>query len=762
MLIIGLTLVLVGFVPAQEPATSPGSTLPNVVYILADDMGCGDVSCLNPDAAWKTPHLDRVASEGMVFVDAHSGSSVCTPTRYGILTGRYAWRSRLKRGVLGGASRHLIPSDRMTVASFLKSQGYHSACIGKWHLGWDFAMNPDEPASIDFGGPVTNGPRSLGFDHDYCLNGSLDMGPYVYVEDGRVTAAPDRTTKNDDFQGFWRAGPTGADFVHEDVLGNFTRRGVTYVQERAKSKAPFFLYLALTAPHTPILPTKSFQGRSKTNAYGDFVLQVDDAVGQLMRAVDEAGVTENTIFIVTADNGCSPRARFEELETFGHRPSGPYRGAKADIFEGGHRVPFMVRWPRRVAATTRSSQTICLTDLLRTLADVVGEPLPDDAGEDSVSFYPSLVGADQPTGREAIVHHSINGSFAIRRGPWKLILCPGSGGWSAPRPKAAREQRLPLEQLYNLDDDPGERTNLAGTEPKIVKELTLLLGHYVEEGRSTPGPRQANEGDVEFLPQPYPKTVAAAFDRSEVVYKTVGETELKLHLFRPRGVHRPMPAIVFFFGGGWRGGTPKQFFPHCEDLAAQGILAMAAEYRVASTHGATPFDCVADARSAIRFLRRQADELGLDPDRIVAGGGSAGGHLAAATGTVEIPADESEAELLHSSRPNAMVLFNPVFDNGPKGYGYERIGDRYLEISPIHNLKSAIAPTIIFLGTEDQLVPVATAEKYRDLMVASGNECDLRLYPGQPHGFFNYRDGKNPFYRQTMDATIAFLKSHGY
>lgn len=483
----------------------PAQRLPNIVYVLADDMGFGDVSCFNPGAAWKTPHIDRLAAEGMMFTDAHSGSAVCTPTRYGVLTGRYAWRSRLKRGVLGGSSKHLIDPDRMTVASLLRQHGYRTACIGKWHLGWDFAREPADPGKIDFTAPVANGPRSNGFDHYYCHNGSLDMAPYVYVEDDCVTAPPDRVTVNTDYQGFWRKGPTGADFVHEDVLPNFTRRGVAWIRESARIGEPFFLYLALPAPHTPILPTAEFVGKSGTNAYGDFVLQVDATVGALMRALEEAGVGDDTLIIVTADNGCSPRAKFDELAAFGHDPSGPFRGHKADVYEGGHRVPFVARWPARVRAGTRSSQTICLTDLLRTCADIVGASLPDDAGEDSVSLLPALDGADDPPLREATVHHSINGSFAIRQGRWKLALCPGSGGWSDPKPRPARNQRLPLAQLFDLHADPGERDNVAKEHPEVVQRLTALLARYVDRGRSTPGAPQANDGKVDYLPDPYPK-----------------------------------------------------------------------------------------------------------------------------------------------------------------------------------------------------------------------------------------------------------------
>ena len=770
LLLAAACLTTLGAAPSPRVAAADK---PNVVYILADDMGYGDVSCLNEKSAWKTVHMDRLAAEGMVFTDAHSGSAVCTPTRYGILTGRYAWRSRSKRGVLGGASEHLIDPDRMTVADLLKKNGYHTACIGKWHLGWDWPKG-ENGKGIDYSRPVRNGPSVNGFDTYYCHSGSLDMAPYVYVENDRVTAPPDRTTENKDYQGFWRKGSTGADFRHADVLPNFTRRAVEYIQSRAREKTPFFLYLALAAPHTPILPTKEFEGKSGTNPYGDFVLQVDDTVGRVMKAVDAAGIAENTIFIMTSDNGCSPRARFEELERFGHDPSHVFRGHKADIFEGGHRIPFLVRWPSRVKPGSRSDETICLTDLVRTCSDILGDPLPDDAGEDSVSFLPALRG--EKTGkplREATIHHSINGSFAIRMGKWKLALCPGSGGWSAPKPAQAFKQELPLVQLFDLANDIGETKNLSQKRGDVVRRMIDRLEKTVRDGRSTPGKPQKNEGKTNFLPKGYSRrdageqatapSLRGEFGKAEIVYKTLGDIQLKLHVYSPSGKTKEgLAAIVFFFGGGWNGGNPSQFFPHCEHLASRGMVAVSAEYRVESRHKTTPFECVEDARSAIRYIRRNARKLGIDPNRIAAGGGSAGGHLAAATATVTVPSSETE-EKRASSRPDALVLFNPVFDNGPEGYGYNRVKDRYREISPLHNLEGKkVPPTVVFLGTRDNLIPVSTARKYKELMESGGNRCDLHLYEDQPHGFFNYRKGENEYYGRTVEAMDRFLEQLGF
>lgn len=466
---------------------------PNIIYVLADDLGYGDVSCFNPDSKIKTPHLDKLAAEGMIFTDAHSSSSVCTPTRYGILTGRYNWRSTLKKGVLGGESPALIKGDRETVASMLKKSGYATAYFGKWHLGWNWAKNADN--SIDFSKHVTKSPNSNGFDYAYGHCGSLDMAPYVYVENGLPTAIPIETTENADFQGFWRKGLTAPDFVHEDVTPNLFRRAFEYISQQAKSEKPFFLYLPLPSPHTPILPTEEWQGKSGLNPYGDFVMMIDGFMGQLSKTIKDAGIEENTIVIFTSDNGCSPRANFEELIAKGHNPSYIFRGHKADIFEGGHRVPFIVKWPKLIKPGSGSDQTICHTDFIATSASIVNFDLAENMAEDSYDLLPLFKNsASGEYLREATVHHSINGSFAIRKGDWKLALCPDSGGWSYPRPNIDTTDHLPPIQLYNLKNDPGEQQNLMTENPEKANELKQLLSKYIHNGRSTSGKNQKNDG----------------------------------------------------------------------------------------------------------------------------------------------------------------------------------------------------------------------------------------------------------------------------
>ena len=465
---------------------------PNIVYILTDDMGYGDVSALNPKAVWKTPYMDKLAKNGMIFTDAHSGSAVCTPTRYGVLTGRYSWRSKLKSGVLWGTSSPLLESGRMTVGSLLQKNGYSTACVGKWHLGLGWRKNNGK---IDFSQPVADGPNEHGFDYSYIIPASLDMAPYVYLENNKPTSVPTKTTASKIKYGWWRKGLTGDDFEHEQVLPHLTDKTVEYIDTHAKTDNPFFVYFAMPAPHTPILPTAQFKSKSKTNPYGDYVLEVDYMVGKVAEALERNGIAENTLIIVTSDNGCSPEANYKVLAEYGHDPSYIFRGNKADIYEGGHRIPFIACWPAKIKPGSKCSETVCLTDLMATCADIVGDKLPDNAGEDSVSLLPALLEKSHRNAlREATIHHSINGSFSIRQGKWKLEMCPGSGGWSDPRPKQARKMNLPKIQLYDLSVDISERKNVYKEHPDVVKRLVALMRKYVLDGRSTPGE-----------PQPYAK-----------------------------------------------------------------------------------------------------------------------------------------------------------------------------------------------------------------------------------------------------------------
>lgn len=501
---IGFVVLLT--VSDSAAAADQRQTRPNIVVILADDLGLGDVGATYPRCKIPTPHLNRLASQGMIFLDAHSGSSVCTPTRYGLLTGRYCWRSPLKSGVLFGYSPRLIEPGRQTVASLLKANGYHTACIGKWHLGMDWPLNEGGIASsdadarnVDYTKPILNGPLTVGFAEYIGISASLDMPPFIWIHNDRTVGLPT-------VEKTWiRKGLAHPDFEPSNVLPEIGKKTVAYLAERATKSEPFFLYVPLTSPHTPIVPTAAWQGKSGLNAYADFVMETDAVVGNILEALETFKLAENTLVIFTSDNGCSPQANIPELHKKGHDPSAGFRGHKADIFEGGHRVPFIVRWPGVVRPGSSSQHLVCLTDIARTATEAAGVPMPADSGEDSFSLIPILKGEENPAVRDHLVHHSINGSFAIREPRWKLNLCPDSGGWSPPRPGRDDTSSLPRVQLYNLNADPAETNNLASAYPELVTRLTKRLESIVADGRSTPGPKQRNTTPVTFTPAPRPQ-----------------------------------------------------------------------------------------------------------------------------------------------------------------------------------------------------------------------------------------------------------------
>jgi arylsulfatase A len=470
--------------PADKPLLrsllSAALRKPNVVVVLCDDLGYGDVHCLNPEhGKIATPHADALAREGMIFTDAHSGSSVCTPTRYGLLTGRYAWRTPLQSGVVQGFAPCLITEGQPTLATFLQEHDYATGIVGKWHLNFQY-VEPDSDTVLargdhslpPLGVTIPDGPLTHGFDRFFGFHHARDM--QAVIENDRVIAHREPVT----------------------MLPSLTREAVTFINDHADDEQPFFLYVPLSSPHTPIVPSPEWQGKSGLGDYGDFVMQTDATLGAVMEALEETGMADNTLLIFTSDNGCSKAAGIQQLAAAGHRVSGDLRGSKADLWDGGHRIPFILRWPGRVEAGSSCGQTICLTDLFATLADLLVDSPPRNAAHDSVSFLPALSGREIPAAREGIVHHSISGHFGYRSGPWKLLLCRGSGGWSSPNEKAAAKAAAPAVQLYNMHSDTGEQRNLAEEEPEVVERLLALLTKDVTTGRSTRGLEAANDIDT--------------------------------------------------------------------------------------------------------------------------------------------------------------------------------------------------------------------------------------------------------------------------
>jgi arylsulfatase A-like enzyme len=480
-----ITMVLSGVV------TAGAVERPNVVLIYADDMGYGEIEALNPERGRiPTPHLNRLADEGVIFTDAHTSSSVCSPSRYALLTGRYNWRTRLQNGVVQGNDDPLIAADRMTLANLFRDQGYSTAIIGKWHLNYNYEVPEDlkdeprqvksktrEPSGFPVGTYIPDGPITRGFDAFYGFHHAGSMSSIV---------RDDMIVKDMDVV---------------DVLPSITQEAVGFINQKsaeAKSGKPFFLYFPLSSPHGPIAPSKAWRGKSDLGAYGDFIMQTDAAVGAVMEALERNGLRENTIIIFSTDNGTSPIANFKKLEAAGHYPSASLRGGKADLWDGGHRVPFIMRWPGKATPGTECNQLICLSDMMATFAEFFGVKLADDTAEDSISFLPVLYGKPVKEGREAIVHHSIYGRFGIRRGDWKLLLAPGSGGWASPRDPAAAAKGLPEVQLYNLSKDLSEQNNLEAEHPEKTRALIQLLETYVANGRSTPGAVQNNDAEIDL------------------------------------------------------------------------------------------------------------------------------------------------------------------------------------------------------------------------------------------------------------------------
>ena len=463
-------------------ADKDAARAPNIVIVLADDLGYGDVGYLNSQSQIPTPNLDTLAGQGMAFLDAHSPSGVCTPTRYGLLTGRYAWRTRMTRGVLNGYAGPLIAPRRETLGSFLGATGYRTAVIGKWHLGLGFAKNA--LGEFDFEEPIDDGPHTHGFDESYIIPASLDFPPYVYIRDGEITGFPLGQQSGMEFPRFMRAGELASDFDPADVLDELIRQATGFIQRQASDGSPFLLYLPLTAPHKPIWPAQRFEGTTELGPYGDFIVQVDAAVGDVMSALDQAGVDDNTLLIVTSDNG-SFMSRLDGLDDRDHTDDSTiqayragnhtanhvYRGTKADIWEGGHRVPFFARWPGEIEPGSTREEVISLTDVFATVAEIVGKELPNNAAEDSFSLLPLLRGKPWARPRAAVTHHSVKGMFAIRDGRWKLVAGNGSGGREDP---IGQPFERPY-QLFDIASDPSEQLNVYDQHPTVAQRLEREL-----------------------------------------------------------------------------------------------------------------------------------------------------------------------------------------------------------------------------------------------------------------------------------------------
>ncbi|MCA9015452.1 MAG: arylsulfatase [Planctomycetaceae bacterium] len=479
---------------------------PNIVVILADDFGVGDIQAHYPNNKIPTPYLDRLVREGMSFTDAHSGSAVCTPTRYGLLTGRYSWRTRLQEWVVAAYEPPLITQDRPTLPGLLRKQGYQTACIGKWHLGWNWSgpqtsqmlekKNGQWTLEWDFTKPIKGGPTERGFDYYFGVD-LPNLPPFTFIENDRVLVQPTARFEPDPSEGIvlpkgFVGAPTAPGWRMQKILPEITSRAVRYIKEQSQQEAPFFLYFSMTSPHEPVVPSAKFHGKSGIAPIADFVMETDWSAGQIIEAIDKAGIADNTVVIFTADNGHSHYTGWQDLINAGHLPSGPYRGHKGDIWEGGHRVPLVVRWPKHVAPGASSSRMVCLTDLLATSAAIMGAELPQRGAEDSISFLPALLGKSNADARRSLVNHSNHGEFAYRDGPWKLVFKMSGKNLEQSRGKPT------IAELYNLDTDIGEQHDLAKQRPEIVAQMTADFERLIEQGSSRAGLKAANDTHVRF------------------------------------------------------------------------------------------------------------------------------------------------------------------------------------------------------------------------------------------------------------------------
>ncbi len=475
---------------------------PNVIVILADDLGYGDLSCYNAQSKIRTPHLDALAKQGMRFTDAHAPSSVCTPTRYSLLMGRYPWRSRLKSGVLRPLDPPLIESGRLTLPAMLKAQGYRTAIIGKWHLGWDWATVDGQPAAItpnglsnvDFTKPIANGPLTRGFDYFFGVD-LPNFPPYVFIENDRTQGIPTEPIPSDN-PDINRNGPMMKDWDPVKILPAITDRAVRYVEEQGKTAQPFFLYFALTSPHYPVVPTAEFKGKSQAGVYGDFVEQTDAAVGAVLAALKRSGAEKNTLVIFTSDNGPEVASEvkvgaYDRIRQSQHTSMNGWRGVKRDSWEGGHRVPFIARWPGRVPAGKVSQDLIGHLDLMATLATWLNYKLPESAAPDSFDQTASLLGKKRSAPvRDALVYHEANGHLALRKGNWVLVDSATCGdGNKEPewfrRARGAHDCAGP-GALYDLRTDPAQTKNLYAAQPDKVRELKALLDEMRQVERTAP------------------------------------------------------------------------------------------------------------------------------------------------------------------------------------------------------------------------------------------------------------------------------------
>ncbi len=781
-------------------AAAEAARLPNIVIILADDLGYGDVGCYSAQAKVPTPQIDRLASQGMLFSDAHSPSTVCTPTRYGLLTGQMPFRVPNGGAVftgVGGPS--LIARDRLTLAKLLSQRGYTTACVGKWHVGLTFFDRQGEAVrgqgleavrQVDFSRRIEGGPLDHGFQSFFgtaCCPATDWL--YAFIENDRVPVPPTDVLDKSQlpkhpYANDCRGGLTAPDFSLEDVDLKFLEKSRSFLEKHVgeKSDKPFFLLHATQAVHLPSFAAKAFQGKSAAGPHGDFILELDHIVGELMATLERLGVADNTIVLFTSDNGPEVTSVVQMRADYQHDGAYPWRGVKRDQWEGGHRVPFLVRWPGRIPANRRSSQLLSLTDVMATLAAAVETNLPGNAAEDSFNMLPAWFDADHPPIRPYLLTQAFAGprTLAIRRGRWKFIDHPGSGGNRYEKDPGLKPFILPEAapeapgQLYDLEADPGETTNLYLRQPQVVAELKGLLEQSKTSGSSRS--QLAVKPDSLSL-------------KRDIIYKTTSQGPLGLDLHYPASSpgEGGYPLVLFTHGGGWAAGSKDLGerglrFQGVQALTEQGFCVASVDYRLCTSDGAIRVrDCITDAKDALRFLARHAAEFSLDVTRCFTFGDSAGGqiaqmlllspadsfvgesHLAEAAyrllGGVSWygPCDFEKVELFN---PDGRADFRDRFSQrilGMEGATLSKLA-AYREVSPVNYLQAGSPPLLMVQGDKDTTIPVQHAYYMKERAAAVHAPVEILVVENAGHNWRQAGGELRPGLEEVIARTVHFMK----
>lgn len=721
---------------------------PNVLLILVDDLGYGDLGCYNDQSKVKTPSIDRLANQGMRFTDAHSPCTVCTPTRYGLMTGQMPFRipngGTVFTGV-GGPS--LIAANRLTVPKMLQESGYSTSCVGKWHLGLTFFDREGKPIrgngidavrQVDFSRRIEGGPIDHGFQSFFgtaCCPTTDWL--YAFIQDDKVAEAPisllDKSSlPRHPYANDCRPGLIAPDFPMEDVDLVFLKQSINFLEEHVRTSAdkPFFLFHSMQAVHLPSFAAKSFQGKSQAGPHGDFIVEMDSIVGELMATLERLGVADNTLVLFTSDNGPEVTSVVHMRSDYAHDGARPWRGVKRDNWEGGHRIPFIIRWPGEIPSNTVSSQLISQTDLMATLAAIINVQLPDNAAEDSFNMLPAWRDENHPPIRPYLLTQAFGGmrTLSIRRGKWKYIDHQGSGGNRYENDPGLKPFLVPEAepdapgQLYDLDTDPGEKHNLYAKQPVVVTELHDLLDKSKSNGRSRS--RSSQE----------PRGLSAKLD---IVYKTTEQGPLRLDLHYPTqpGTEEIYPLVLFTHGGGWTTGDKSigdrgVRYRGVNALRAQGFCVASVDYRLCTKDGAVRIrDCVIDAKDALRFLAKNAKSFSLDIHRIFTFGDSAGGHLAQMLLLSPPDSFQGDPSLVDAQYQllGGVSWYGPCdFENtelfNPDGRAdfRDRFAPRIIgtpvdtttrlaafrEVSPVNYLRAGSPPLLLIQGDKDTTIPV--------------------------------------------------------